>query len=344
MDRIREQLGKPLVTGVAGLVVGILIGLVVLGWWLFPVQWKDAPPALLRSDLKEDYLRMAVVTYAKDQDLTAAQMRWKELGPDAPDILANIQTNPKTITIADITRFASAVGGGMAAAPVFPGLPTAAATQASGATKTTSYLTVFLGIMCVATIVVAGILAYLLILRNRRGLPISLGSKFGSKSAAVREEAARVERAFVPVNSKEPPVAQFMTTYMIGDDMYDDSFSIDSPSGEFLGECGVGMSDTIGVGEPKKVSAFEVWLFDKNDIQTVTKVLMSDHIYEDAAVRQRLSSKGEPILIEPGKRIILETATLQLEARVVDMNFGQGALPPCSFFDRLTLELSVWPK
>ncbi|NTU77528.1 MAG: hypothetical protein HGA90_06940 [Alphaproteobacteria bacterium] len=32
-----------------------------------------------------------------------------------------------------------------------------------------------------------------------------------------------------------------------------------------------------------------------------------------------------------------------LEARVVDMNYGQGALPAESFFDRLTLELAVWP-
>ena len=135
-----------------------------------------------------------------------------------------------------------------------------------------------------------------------------------------------------------------MTTYVIGDDFYDDSFSIDAPSGEFLGECGVGISDTIGVGDPKKVTAFEVWLFDKNDIQTVTKVLMSSHAINDAGIRQRLASKGEPILVEPGQQILLETATLQLEARVIEMVYGQGALPSGSFFERLTLEMSVWPK
>ncbi len=43
-----------------------------------------------------------------------------------------------------------------------------------------------------------------------------------------------------------------MTTYMLGDDMYDESFTFDAPNGEFLGECGVSSSDTIGVGEPKK--------------------------------------------------------------------------------------------
>ena len=71
---------------------------------------------------------------------------------------------------------------------------------------------------------------------------------------------------------------------------------------------------------------------------------MSNHAFNDTSIHQRLESKGEPVLSEPGKRILLETQTLQLEARVVDMNYGQGALPPESFFDRLTLELAVWPK
>jgi hypothetical protein len=42
--------------------------------------------------------------------------------------------------------------------------------------------------------------------------------------------------------------------------------------------------------------------------------------------------------------VLLETETLRLEARVVSMNYGQGALPQSSFFDQMTLELAVWPK
>jgi len=52
----------------------------------------------------------------------------------------------------------------------------------------------------------------------------------------------------------------------------------------------------------------------------------------------------KPVAIAPGERVLLETAALQLEARVVDMNYGQGALPEGSYFDRLTLELAIWPK
>jgi hypothetical protein len=135
-----------------------------------------------------------------------------------------------------------------------------------------------------------------------------------------------------------------MTTYNLGNDLYDDSFSIDSQSGEFLGECGVGISETVGVGEPKRVTAFEVWLFDKNDIQTVTQVLMSDHAFLDDETKQRLEAKGEPVLAEPGREMFLETATLRLVARVVDMTYGAGAAPDESFFDRITLELVVWSK
>jgi hypothetical protein len=139
-------------------------------------------------------------------------------------------------------------------------------------------------------------------------------------------------------------MTQFMTTYMMGDDLFDDSFSIDSPTGDFLGECGIGISESIGVGEPKQVAAFEVWLFDKNDIQTVTKVLMSEHAYSDNTLRERLEKKGEPFLAEPGAEMILETATLRLVARVVDMAYGSSATPQRSFFERLTLELAIWQK
>jgi hypothetical protein len=35
---------------------------------------------------------------------------------------------------------------------------------------------------------------------------------------------------------------------------------------------------------------------------------------------------------------------LQLLAKVVDLQYGNGALPPDSFFERLTLELAIWQK
>ncbi len=344
MDKIREQLRNPWVAAAVGFVIGLIIGLVVLGWGLWPVQWKDAAPSHLRDDAKVDYLCMAIQSFAKDQRPDLAAARWQELGASAADVLIEINPSNCPASQADLLAFQSAVKAPLTTQPTqaagavtTPGAaqPTVAATKPAGTAKSSPALLI---VACVLVLIIGGALAYVLLFRNRRpGGPTTPVTR-------AQEVNRATERTDFQAEGQDQPVAQFMTTYMAGDDLYDDSFSIDSPSGEFLGECGVGISETIGVGDPKKVTAFEVWLFDKNDIQTITKVLMSTHAFNDPAINQRLASKGEPVLVEPGAKVLLETATLQLEARVVDMGYGSGALPTESHFDRLTLELAVWPR
>jgi len=103
----------------------------------------------------------------------------------------------------------------------------------------------------------------------------------------------------------------------------------------------VGIGETIGMGSPDKVTAFEVWLFDKNDIRTETKVLMSAHAFNDEALRSKLAPKGEPVLAEPAQVITLETASLQVTARVTEMEYGDGGMQAESFFSRVSVELVV---
>jgi hypothetical protein len=176
------------------------------------------------------------------------------------------------------------------------------------------------------------------------------GKPRDAASAAVME----MGRTAAPVRVDTPdefrteagqePVTTFKTTYMLGNDLFDESFSIDDQQGDFLGECGVGIGETIGVGDPKKVAAFEVWLFDKNDIRTVTRVVMSEHAFNDEALKSRLAAKGEPFMAKSAGVVEMETATLKVAARIVDMQYGSGALPPNSFFQQLTLEISAWKK
>ena len=344
MDKIREQLKNPYVSGAVGLVVGLLFGLIVLGWGLFPVKWVNASPQNLRPDLQEEYLKMAVQSFSVNNNISAAQQHWKDLGTGATKLLTELQASnsvkPEQIGAfqAALMLVPSITTTPATAVPTGTVITTLTPTQAP-ATKSTSLLLPLL-LLCLLLILIAAALAYIFLIRGRSSSSKSTVTPMNQTQAPT----AQPEKVAPVSKGQEPPVAQFMTTYMVGEDAYDDSFSIDSSSGEFLGECGVGISETIGVGEPKKVTAFEVWLFDKNDIQTVTKVLMSPHAFDDPTIHQRLESKGEPVLIESGKHILLETATLQLEARVVDMNFGQGAMPTNSYFDRLTLELAVWPK
>jgi hypothetical protein len=335
MDAIREQLNKPLVAGIVGLVIGTFFGLVVLGWGPLRVQYYDAAPEHLREDLKEDYVRMSIDSYALTGDFMQARQRWEELGPEADEVLAGVQANPGSQSPEAIAAFQSVVQvGAVPGVAITP--PVAEAPQAA---EETSLIRTILPIMCAFTFLLAGGLVAAFVLRSRpRGGSVSTPAM--QSQEAIRE-AEWTNYASI---GEDAPMAQFMASYKLGDDLFDDSFSIDSPGGEFLGECGVGISETIGVGDPKRVTAFEVWLFDKNDIQTVTKVLMSTHAFEDEMIRQRLAAKGEPVLGHPGSQIVLETATLQLEARVIDMSYGEGALPPESFFDNLILELAVWQK
>jgi hypothetical protein len=335
MDRIREQVRRPLVAAALGFVLGLIIGLPILGWWLWPVQYIDASAEHLRQDLQHDWLRMTIDSYSRNQNTQLAMQRWEELGPSRMDVLAGVIADP-SVDPESAAIFANLVQAQpqqpqAQATPVVPG-EVPAAPPAEGNPLT------WLVFLCLLLLIVGGLLFYLLVLRKRPG---GISFPMGRQKQETRQP---VQRTNFVSEGQEAPVAQFMTTYVLGDDLYDDSFSIDSPTGEFLGECGVGISDTIGVGDPKKVTAFEVWLFDKNDIQTITKVLMSEHAYNDPSISQRLMSKGEPVVIEAGQHILLETATLQLEARVIDMNYGQGALPNGSYFERLTLELAIWQK
>jgi hypothetical protein len=329
MIKILDYLKKPVVTAILGLVVGLFIGLVVLGWGLWPVQWTNATPLSLRPDLQEDYLRMTVDSFIKNPVNDLAIQRFEALGEDGPVVLAKIklaypdQNGIKTFT--DVVQATK---------------PTATTTPGTGQTQPKSSVFVRILIIFVALILFAilGFAVYKYL------LPLLKHPKSDSSANRARDITNQSEMTDYSTLGNEQPIAQFMTTYVLGDDLFDDSFSIDSPSGEFLGECGIGISEIIGVGEPKKVTAFEVWLFDKNDIQTVTKVLMSAHAFNDAPTFQRLQAKGEPFLVEKGKQIVLETAALQLVATASDMAYGQGALPEDSYFERLTLEIAVWPK
>ena len=196
--------------------------------------------------------------------------------------------------------------------------------------------------MVVGIVVLLGLLGY-------GGLYLyRLLGKRGSGEVTPTMQAVEISRNAEKTNFEQmglaPPITQTMTTYVLGDDLYDESFSIDTQAGEFMGEYGVGVSEAIGVGEPKKVTALEIWLFDKNDIKTATKVLMSQHAFNDPGIRARLEPKGELVLVEPQSQVLLETATLQLLATVVDLEYGRGPLPHDSYFERITLELAIWPR
>jgi hypothetical protein len=326
---IKNLLKNMRIVLVLGVVLGLLLGLII-GWGLWPVTLTETTPEVMRQDLQRDYLRMTIDSYNRTGDPNLAMERWNNLGDAKGTVLGQVQNDPGYLNPADIQNFSlliQSVSG--APAPVTPA-------AGGGDPGMMSQLVLYASIAIVVVLLGVGGLYLWRLLRKSSG-PIT--------AVMQASEASRhAEKTDFQSLGLAAPITQTMTTYVLGDDLYDESFSIDTGGGEFLGEYGVGVSETVGVGEPKKVAALEVWLFDKNDIKTATKVLMSEHAYNDPAIRARLEPKGELIIVKPQEQVLLETATLQLLATVVDMEYGMGAAPQKSYFERITLELAIWPR
>jgi len=327
---------NPMYLGAAALVVGLILGL-IFAWGVWPVKYVDAAPEHLHENYKLDYMRMVIDSYNSKPDNTLATQRIALLGEEADSILEQVRANPGTQNVEAFIQLYQATAGTTPDTGGESALPDEQGAVEEESSGTGSGSRTLLLAACAVTGVLLVAFGVFFFLRQRNRVP-------GGRTAASRaqEFSRQAMQTDYEAMGEDSPIAQWMTTYLIGDDLFDDSFSVDSLSGEFLGECGVGIADTIGVGEPKRVSAFEVWLFDKNDIQTVTKVLMSGHAINDESTYARLEAKGEPVLATPGGLVVLETKTLRMAVRVMDMDYGTGHMPENSFFQRITLELAIW--
>jgi len=75
-----------------GLVLGIGVALLI-GWVLFPVEYDDATPDTLRSDYKDEYIRLISLSYQVDGDLSLAEQR-----------LASLKGEPVTAPLVELTE------------------------------------------------------------------------------------------------------------------------------------------------------------------------------------------------------------------------------------------------
>lgn len=327
-----DRIGRAnLIKGVVIFLVGLAIGWLAIGWGLWPVQYYDTDPQDLRGSHKEAWILMVADSYSLNQDDEAARERLRgfeesEVGEIIFSLIDSKEEEGDLPAAQRLRDLAGAVGLTLPEA-----LPEATPTPtpvARGPSIFRSLGTVLVVFLFAALVVVGGGVALARWRERRERAPLR---------RAPKEELITWEVA------EEAPLGQFVTTYTLGDDGYDTSFNIETPAGEFYGACGVGFSEVIGEGTPDKITAFEVWLFDKTDpgnVQTVTKVLMSEHAYGDEALRGKMKDRGEAVLVERGKTIAIKAVGLQLKAKIVDFAYGVSPdLPPNSFFERLTTEL-----
>ncbi|MBC8170268.1 MAG: hypothetical protein H7X77_01290 [Anaerolineae bacterium] len=163
------------------------------------------------------------------------------------------------------------------------------------------------------------------------------------------EQQMRLDTASAAAtNPYGAPLMQKLSIYTKGR-AFDDSFAIEDANDMFLGESGATIAKTIG--ETNELAAVEVWLFDKEDfVRTLNKLLVTEHAFNDPMLRAELEARVDNpatdiVVARPGTTITVETDALMLQAKVVDMKYGDnGIQPPNSFFETLKLQVEAWEK
>ncbi len=329
---MESKTSRYILIGIVAFLVGWAIGLFLFGWVIWPVEYTGAYPQDLTDKYQEIYIVGFADLYAFDNNTARAQAAFEDW-PDAPQTIcqyASISDTPDET--ARLNALATVLNGtGCSDLDTGP-----VEEEAGGGRSGIWYPLLICGLLGLLGVVILAIF----LVWQRRGSQDRYQEEQAYDDGSGNSMASRTEYAEQQIT----PIARFQTTYSRGHDTYDESFSIENAEGDFLGECGVGLSETIGPDLPKNVTAFEVWLFDKNDIRTVTKVVMSDHAFFDEAIKAKLAPKGEPVLARPNETIVLETATLIVNAVITELEYGPEALPPQSYFERFVVELSAWAK
>ncbi len=322
---------KPLLIGVgAGLVLGVLLGM-LLFWQVWPVKWTNANTYDLAPEARAAYVQLVADAAKVDRDYARAAKLFEGWFPEEKqqafaDAAKAYQDTGRTDKAQDVQDL---------------GLILQVPTETLPAPEAPAGLIERLREPCLVFVLV--LLALVL---------AALGWRILSKRRNAQAEGSP-EETFRPVKSKidageaqemgtPPATRHWVTTYRAGESAYDESFPIETESGEYLGECGVGISEMLGA--PERVTAFEVWLFDKSDIRTVTKVLLSEHAYSDETLRAKLAAKGEIMLAKVGVPFALDTTNMQVQAQVTELAYDEEDELPKGVISKLTIELNLETK
>ncbi len=168
--------------------------------------------------------------------------------------------------------------------------------------------------------------------------------------AAVPTESGVVPTLYSPspvrVGSPVPGeslINTFHSVYEHGIEHFDDGFQISSTSGELIGECGASVADRVSLTSPSRVTALAVWVFDKNDFHSTTKVLLTPYAFRNNVMRSKLEQRGELVQAKPGIFEVM-TSTLRVEVEVRNLQLLPLDGDPDGYFQRAELEFRVYKK
>ncbi len=362
---------------VIGLIVGCIVGAGLVGLYIRtnpPVYAGGAYPSELTQNYQDHYLAMVIDSYIVNRQAAVAAERLKTFDQAtqirvlgrwsatyvAAGRAAEAQAvnelalalkeaqgwSPETIsTVAGelatefqndsakaqaINTFAYTLGQvPLEGQPAAPAEAVAPATQPPAAEGGGGLLNWRAGLLCCLGLILIALIAF--ILYQRLG-----GKKVPAKPAVVW------------VGEGPPPIKSWSATYKLGQDNYDEQINIETHEGLLAGGVGVGISEALPRAvipgtSPKQVTAFDVWVFDKTDITNYAKVVMSEQAYGDEANQAAIAEdpQAEAVLAEPGKEFTIETSAMRVQARIEEMEYGEGGQ---AFFNKLKVKLDVFLK
>lgn len=214
MDKYENHFTNTVLVWSFGLILGVLFGLVVLGWWLWPVQWVDASPEQLLYQYQVEYLNTTIEAYGFSGDTSVAQARYFALGANAETALAEIVQNPGSLPPELITEFSQQVVG----VPV-----DTLASKPVETPKTTTGLNPWIAVLiALIFLFIGGVVTYLVVRGTRRqeGELEAIPSEGALEEEAAAEDTLEVE----PILSQ----ADYAEPYTIEDELPDETRTTDS--------------------------------------------------------------------------------------------------------------------
>jgi len=352
---------RPLIVGLLfGFFIGLILGL-VWAWMVQPADYAgSAYPSELSEQYQKTYVQSVSEAYFATRDLDAAANRLATFSPqEKVELLAQTSDEYRAAgrdTEADMVGDLSAslaqgeqwpaedISAGLTAADASEAFalkmgqvpqPDAAESQpqaaAPEAAEDSSGGTNWGRILLIAVVVIAAIVLILFLLTRIKP----------KRKAIEHVSKAEMEQVVLDDGSAMEPLRQWVGTYTTGQDSYDESFTIETDASDFLGECGMGILDGFASGSPKKVLAFDVWLFDKTDIRTISVPVMSKFAFEDDVLRGKLPPDSNPALATEGGVFDIETTALLVKAKIEEVSYGDGP-PEMSYFTTLKISLSAY--
>ena len=85
-------------------------------------------------------------------------------------------------------------------------------------------------------------------------------------------------------------------------------------------------------------------MFDKDDIHTATWYLMSDFALSNDGIRGRLEQRGKCDRIRKGDLYTLETETLIVEIKVLELEYGNEMEEKNSYFTNVVFDVIAKTK